>query len=591
MSVLRPLTSTRVAFNGCAAFAIVATALAWPAPAVGRSARPWFLDVTHAAGVDVPHHNRRFENPYAAIMAGYTALGASAAVADFDGDGFEDVFVTDSARDARNHLYRNNGNFTFTDVALRAGVAAGNDDRNASADSLWLDYDNDGKPDLFVVRFGRSQLFHNLGNGTFAEVTREAGLDRSMNAITAIAFDYDHDGFVDLFIGCYFPPVDVFHPDTPRFFPESFETANNGGGVLVFRNEHGHFVDATDRAGLRTSGWTLDLGHGDANNDGFDDLYVACDFGTDRFFVNNGDGTFTDRTAAAIGFDTRKGMNAEWGDFDNDGLLDVFVTNITDDYMREGNFLWHNNGNLTFTDVARETGTYDTGWGWGAKFFDYDNDGWLDLYVTNGWVSAGPESYVPDIFQLILRPNVDLADARNWPPMGSKSLSGYQRKKLLHNRGGHAFVDEAARHGVDSPRDGRGVAVADFDNDGRLDLFVANANSAPCLYRNVMPAGPHWATFVLEGTRSNRGAVGAQVRATAGGRTLLRFVDGGNGFGAQSSARVHVGLGGALRIDALEVRWPSGARQTFTSLPADRIFRLIEGEASPRPFVATRSGR
>ncbi len=566
-----------------AAGAVASLAAGGPA----RGGGPWFADVTRRAGVDVPHHNRQFDNPYAAIMAGYTALGASAAVADFDGDGFEDVFVTDSSRDGRNHLYRNNGDFTFTDVAAEAGVAAGNDASNASADALWLDYDNDGRPDLFVVRFGRSQLFHNLGGGRFADVTREAGLDRYANAITAVAFDYDRDGFVDLFVGCYFSPVNVFNPETPRFFPESFETANNGGGILAFHNDgHGRFEEVTDRIGLRTSGWTLDLGHGDANNDGFDDLYVACDFGTDRFFVNNGDGTFSDRTKTAIGIDTKKGMNAEWGDYDNDGLLDIFVTNITDEYMREGNFLWHNNGDLTFTDVARETGAYDTGWGWGAKFFDYDNDGWLDLYVTNGWVSAGAESYVPDIFALIVRPNVDLADARNWPPMGGKSLSGYEKNKLLHNRGGHAFVDEGARHGVASIRDGRGVAVADFDNDGRLDLFVANANAAPNLYRNVMPAGPHWAAFVLEGTKSNRGAVGAQVRATAAGRTSLHFVDGGNGFAAQSSARVHVGLGAATTIDRLEVRWPSGLRETFTSLPVDRIARLVEGRGVPLPFAS-----
>ena len=284
--------------------------------------------------------------------------GASASVADFDGDGFDDVFVTDSKLGGKNHLYHNNRNFTFTDVAEKAGVADGNDEKNATADSLWFDFNNDGRPDLLVVRFGHNQLFENLGNGKFKDVSKAAGIDGYKNAITAIAFDYDRDGKLDLFVGSYFQPINIFKPDTPRFFPESFETANNGGGVTVYHNNgNGTFTDVTEKVGLKTSGWTLDLGHADADNDGFDDLYVACDFGTDRFFHNNGNGTFTDMTEKAIGFDTKKGMNVDWGDFDNDGLLDIYVTNITDDYMREGNFLWHNNGNLTFSDVSRETGT------------------------------------------------------------------------------------------------------------------------------------------------------------------------------------------------------------------------------------------
>jgi hypothetical protein len=568
-----------------------AVALALVSAAAGPEVQRGFDDITAKAGVAQAHHNRRFENQYATIMAGYTALGASAAAADYDGDGFEDLFVTDSSIDGRNHLYHNNGNLTFTDVAAAAGIGSGNDAANASADSLWLDFNNDGRPDLFVVRFGRSQLYKNVGGGKFEDVSKAAGLERYMNAITAVAFDYDHDGYVDLFVGAYFQPVNLFDPATPRFFPESFETANNGGGVIVFHNNRdGTFTDVTTRIGIKTSGWTLDLGHGDANNDGWDDLYVACDFGTDRFFVNDG-GTFTDKTETAIGIDTKKGMNAEWGDFDNDGLLDIYVTNITDDYMREGNFLWKNNGNLTFTDVSRETGTYDTGWGWGAKFFDYDNDGWLDLYVTNGWVSAGKDNYVPDIFEMIVKPNVDLADARNWPPMGNKSLSGYERKRLFHNERGQAFTDQAPKYGVDSVRDGRGVAIADFDNDGRLDMFVANANGEPFLYHNVVAPSGHWAEFVLAGTRSNRGAVGAQVRVTAGGRTILRAVDGGNGFASQASARVHAGLGAATKIDRVEIRWPSGARQVFENLPVDRIMRIEEGAAAPAPFSAGRSSR
>jgi enediyne biosynthesis protein E4 len=538
----------------------------------------WFREITQSAGITHKHTNRTFHNPYAHIMEGYTALGASVAIADYDGDNFDDIFVTDSGVNGKNHLYHNNGNLTFTDVGEQAGVASGNDEQNASADSLWFDYNNDGRPDLLVVRFGHNLLFENLGNGKFKDVTRTAGLYRYMNAITALAFDYDRDGDLDLFIGCYFQPVNIFQPNTSRFFPESFETANNGGGVTVYRNNSdGTFTDVTEKVGLSLSGWTLDLGHADADNDGDDDLYVAADFGTDRFFVNNGNGTFTDITQSAIGIDTKKGMNVDWGDFDNDGWLDVYVTNITDDYMQEGNFLWHNNGNLTFTDVARETGTYNTGWGWGAKFFDYDNDGWLDLYVVNGWISAGKESYVPDIFAMITTPDIDFADARNWPPMGNKSLSGYQKKRLFHNEHGELFKDQAARHGLDSIRDGRGIGVADFDNDGRLDLFVANANAEPFLYHNTSPRRTHWVQFLLEGTKSNRSAVGAQIRLTANGTTYLRFVSGGNSFAGQSSARVHFGLAEATKIDRVEVRWPSGQRQVITGLAVDRLHMIKEG--------------
>jgi hypothetical protein len=538
----------------------------------------WFEDVTERAGVNHPHSNRSFDNPYANIMAGYTALGASAVAADYDGDGFEDVFVTDSKLGGKNHLYHNNHNFTFTDVAEEAGVAGGNDEQNATAASLWFDYNNDGRPDLLVVRFGHNTLYENEGNGRFKDVTKQAGLYRYSNAIKALAFDYDRDGKLDLFIGSYFSPINIFKPDSPRFFPESFETANNGGGVTVFHNEgNGTFTDVTKKVGLTLSGWTLDMGNGDADNDGFDDLYIACDFGTDRFFHNNGNGTFTDITEKAIGFDTKKGMNVDWGDYDNDGLLDIYVTNITDDYMREGNFLWHNNGDLTFTDVSRDTGTAETGWGWGAKFFDYDNDGWLDLYVMNGWVSAGKESYVPDVFAMITKPGIDFADARNWPPMGSKSLSGYEKKKLFHNEHGQSFRNDAARHGLDSIRDGRGLAIADFDNDGKLDIFAANANGNPYLYRNTMPDGRHWAQFELHGTKSNKAAVGAQVRLKAGGTTRLQYINGGNSFAGQSSNRVHFGLGDVSKIDEIEVRWPTGVHEVFTGVEADKLNRITEG--------------
>ncbi len=562
--------------------AILTAILALLAPVSDEPGPDWFKEVSGPAGVAYPHTNRSFDNQYAHIMEGYTALGAAVAVGDFNNDGYEDLYVTDSKLDGKNHLYRNNGDFTFTDVAEQAGVAGGNDKANACADALWFDYDNDGDSDLLVIRFGTEILYENQGNGTFADVTEKAGLTQYMNSITGIVFDYDRDGDLDLFVGGYFRDVNVFNPDTPRFFPESFETANNGGGLLVYRNNGDKtFNEVSAEIGFKLSGWTLDLGHADADNDGDDDLYIACDFGTDRFFENLGDGHFADITEKAVGIDTKKGMNVDWGDYDNDGFLDIYVTNITDEYMREGNFLWRNNGNLTFSDVSRETDTYDTGWGWAGKFFDYDHDGWRDLYVVNGWVSAGKENYVLDIFQVIVQPGIDLADARSWPPMGNKTLSGYQRSRLFHNQHGGLFTDQAPTFGLDSLKDGRGIAVADLDNDGRLDLFVANANSTPELFRNEVPQNEktNWVQFKLKGTLSNRDAVGAQVRITSGGRTQLSFVNGGNGFASQSTLRVHFGLADQSKIDKVEVRWPSGTVQAFEGVAADRVYTVTEGGA------------
>jgi hypothetical protein len=195
----------------------------------------------------------------------------------------------------------------------------------------------------------------------------------------------------------------------------------------------------------------------------------------------------------------------------------------------------------------------------------------------NGWVSAGKESYVPDVFKMVTTPGIDFADARNWPPMGNKTLSGYEKKKLFHNEHGQSFRNDAARQGLDSIKDGRGIAIADFDNDGRLDIFAANANSEPFLYRNVAPAGQHWVQFALEGTKSNKAAVGAQVRLTAGGSTRLAYISGGNSFAGQSTNRVHFGLGSVSKIDRIEVRWPTGTKEEFDNITADKLNRIVEG--------------
>lgn len=543
----------------------------------GREIR--FEEIGGKAGVHVQHHTRMFKGKTGDVLHMFTSGGAAVAVADYDNDGYEDIFVTDSDSGRPNHLFHNNGDMTFTDVAVQAGVTGGNDPLSVVSDALWFDYDNDGKQDLLVARFGTPLLYHNEGNGKFKDVSATSGLNKFGNTIAVIAFDYDNDGYLDLLFGNYFKPVNLLDLKDPHVLPNNLDAATNGGGVTLWRNTgKGTFEEVTDKAGLGAlSGWTLDLGHGDFNNDGLPDLYIACDYGTDHVFLNNGDGTFREVTEKATGWDTKKGMNVDVADYDNDGWLDVYVTNITDEYMKECNMLWHNNGDGTFTDVAKETGTCDTGWGWAAKFADLDNDGWLDLFVVNGLRSRGPESYVPLLLPLLTTPGMDLTDVNNWPSIGNRTWSGYQKKKLFRNLRNGAFTEISAKAGVDNDLDGRGIAVADFDNDGRLDLVQTNADQPLLLYRNMTEKAGNWAELKLTGAGSNRDAIGARVRIEADGLAQIREVDGGNGYAGQSSRRVHFGLGSATKIDRLEVRWPNGRKESFT-VPINQITSIEEGK-------------
>ncbi|MGH9785064.1 MAG: CRTAC1 family protein, partial [Terriglobia bacterium] len=382
-----------------------------------------------------------------------------------------------------------------------------------------------------------------------------------------------------LLLGNYFQPVNLLDLKTTKVLPNDLDKAVNGGGVTFWRsNGNGTFTNATAQAGLANQmGWILDVGHGDLDDDGDPDIYLAGDYGTDRVYFNNGDGTFRDATEAAIGFDTKKGMNAEIADYNNDGRLDIYVTNITDEYMKECNMLWHNNGDGTFTDLSKETGTCDTLWGWAAKFADFDNDGWLDLFAVNGLRSAGKENYIPVLFQMIATPNVDFSNLDNWPAIGEMTWSGYQKKKLFRNLAGDLFREMAASAGVDNDLDGRGVGVADFDNDGRLDFYQTNADQPALLYRNVTEPTGNWIELKLTGTKSNRDAIGSRIVVRAGSKSWIREVDGGNGYAGQSTAHMHVGLGALDKVDSVEIRWPSGQKETVT-VPVNRITHIEEGK-------------
>jgi ASPIC/UnbV protein/VCBS repeat protein len=547
--------------------------------ASGSDGRLRFQEVGAEAGVRHVHHTRAFSGPHADVLGIFTSGGAAVAVADYDGDGLDDLFVTDSAVNGRGRLYHNDGGMHFTDVTDRAGLADANTPNAIVADALWFDYDNDGWRDLLIVRFGTPILYHNDGGGHFTDVTARSGLTKFANTIAAIAFDYDKDGRLDLLFGNYFQPVNLLDLRSPRVLPDDLDNAANGGGVALWRNVGaGRFEEVTGRAGLaRFSGWTLDVGHGDFDNDANEDIYAAADFGTDRLFFNNGDGTFRDATERSIGFDTKKGMNVEVADYDNDERLDIYVTNVTDENFRECNMLWHNNGDRTFTDVSKETGTCSTLWGWAAKFGDFDNDGWPDLFAVNGLRSAGPDSYLPVLLPMITTPNIDFSNLANWPPLGNRSWSGYQKKTLFRNLGSGQFRDVAEAAGVDNALDGRGIAVADFDNDGRLDLYQTNVDQPALLYHNTTDRVGNWIELKLIGSRSNRDAIGARVTVSAAGRRYLREIDGGNGYAGQSTTRVHVGIGSATRVDDVGIRWPSGLFE-HASAEINRITVIREHE-------------
>ena len=560
---------------------VLGGALAVPRASAPSSIR--FEEIAKKAGVQARHHTRRFKGDTGDVLRMFTSGGASVSVGDYDNDGFDDVFVTDSGEGTTSHLYHNNGNLTFTDVTAKAGVGGGNDPLSIVSDALWFDYDNDGWRDLLVVRFGTPLLYHNEHNGTFKDVTAESGLTKFGNTIAAITFDYDNDGHLDLLFGNYFKPVNLLDLKDPHVLPNDLDHAVNGGGATLWKGDgKGHFADVTEKAGLSNhTGWTLDVGHGDFNNDGLQDIYLACDYGPDKLFINNGDGTFRDVSEKAIGVDTRKGMNVDVADYDNDGWLDIYVTNITDEYMKECNMLWHNNADGTFTDLSRETGTCETLWGWAAKFGDYDNDGLLDLFVVNGLRSAGPENYIPVLVNLITKPGVDFTDVRLWPNIGNMTWSGYQKKKFFRNIDGHSFKEMAAEAGVDNDKDGRGIGVGDFDNDGRLDLYQTNADQDSLLYHNVSTPVGHWVEVKLVGTKSNHDAIGARVTLKTPERSMIREVDGGNGYAGQSSTRVHFGLGAATEVVSLTVRWPGGTVQKVTAA-VDRITTVTEPAAGPR---------
>lgn len=532
---------------------------------------------THRAPVVDP----RLDN----IAPHVTALGASVSVADVNDDGWSDLYFTTSRFDHGNALYVNRGDGTFHDVAPAAGVADLNGEgEGVSMGAVWGDYDNDGLEDLLVYKWGYLQLLRNRGELRFEDVTEAAGLRRWMNANGAVWLDYDRDGLLDLYVAGYFrAEIDLWHLSTTRIMQNSFEFASNGGANVLFRNlGDGRFVDVTDSLGVGSTRWTMAVAAADFNDDGWPDLYLANDYGPEELY-ENGEGRRFTLSFAGVDTDSKSGMSVSLGDVLNRGRHDVFVTNISErGYLFQGNNLRLNYLEEThrFREIARGV-VADAGWAWGAQFGDLNNDGWMDLFVANGFISANPDrDYWYAMSKVAGATSAVFEDAASWPPMGSASLSGYERSRVLLNREGQ-LRDVAEAVGVTDRYDGRAVALVDLFNRGVLDVVVANQSAPALVYRNTVAPGNHWIAFKLVGTRSNRSAIGTEVVIAFGGRRQRRVVAGGMGFASQNDRRLHFGLGREAHVEEVEIRWPSGEVQRLEAPAVDRLHVVTE---PARPF-------
>ncbi|HEX9754553.1 MAG TPA: CRTAC1 family protein [Gemmatimonadales bacterium] len=544
-----------------------------------------FQEVAQAAGITFVHQRPTLDPRLDNIAPHVAALGASVSVADVNHDGWPDLYFTNSRFGAPNALYLNQADGTFVDVAASAGVADVNrEGEGVSMGAVWGDYDNDGNEDLLVYKYGYLQLFRNLGNLHFEDVTRAAGLRCWVNSNGAIWLDFDRDGLLDLYVTSYFrSDIDLWQLRTTRIMHDSFEFASNGGKNLLFRNlGGGRFEDVTDRMGVGSTRWTLAAAAADFNEDGWPDLYLANDYGPEELFLNDGGARFV-QSGAGLETDSKSGMAVALGDAFNRGRLDVFVTNISErGYLFQGNNLRLNllSESGRFQDIASGV-VADAGWGWGAQFGDLNNDGWNDLFVVNGFISADRDrSYWYAMSKITGASRQVFEDAKNWPPIGRASLSGYERSRVLLNLGEAGWADVAERVGVTDEYDGRAVALADLLNRGVLDAVVANQNQPPVVYRNTVDPGYHWITFQLVGTGSNRSAIGAEVTVEFAGARQRRMVDGGMGFASQNDRRLHFGLGRAVGVDWVTIRWPSGTVQVLGNPALDRIHAVTEPDRS-----------
>jgi enediyne biosynthesis protein E4 len=552
-----------------------------------------------AAGLAFVHEAPTLDPKLAHIMPQVASMGAAVSVVDVDADGLYDLYVTTSKEGSRNRLFRNRGNGTFEDVAERLGIAELNQpDTGVSMGSVWGDYDNDGFEDLFLYRWGRSELFHNDQGQRFTRVTDAVGLPSWANINAAVWLDFDRDGDLDLFMGGYYPErVNLWKLADTKMMPESFEYANNGGRKYLFENTGGgRFAEVSERVGLVSNRWALGAVAADIRGTGYPDIFIANDYGVSELFVNDR-GRFREvGREAGVGYAPKSGMNASVGDILNQGRFAIYVSNISEEgILLQGNNLWVPTGSVQgvprFENLARPMGVDLGGWSFGAQFGDLNNDGFLDIYLVNGYVSASrEESYWYDFSKVAGGHEIVISDARNWPAMGDRSLAGYQQKKVWISDGAGRFIDVAQMVGATDRYDGRSVALADLSNRGALDVIVANQRGPLLMYRNEVAPDRQWIAFDLAGacrpdssrsdrTRAactNRSAIGAQVTLFWKGQQQLQEVLGGSGFCAQNQRRLHFGLGRGATVDKAIVRWPSGKVQELVRPEPNRVHKLEE---------------